>query len=135
VTSSTDTDVTDIADDIVAEIQTLASFTPQDVDTVKENDPTNPFSVDATQFMLSIVPNYAAPADGIDGMNDTTFFQVQPGTRVTFTVTFRNTIFPPQPSATVFKATIVVRGNHVARLDSRTVIIIVPPDDDWVWIG
>jgi hypothetical protein len=35
----------------------------------------------------------------------------------------------------VFKATIVVLGNGVARLDQRTVIIIVPPTGDWVPIG
>jgi hypothetical protein len=35
----------------------------------------------------------------------------------------------------VFKATIVVLGNGVARLDERIVIIIVPPTGEWVWFG
>ena len=71
----------------------------------------------------------------ISGMDDTTFFQVQPGTDVTFDVRFENTDFPPRETAAVFEATIVVVSNNIAHLDSRTVIIIVPPDGDWVWIG
>lgn len=124
-----------VSTSIVDMIRTLASFTPQDVDTVTENDPTNPYGVDATGFIIAIRPVAAFPADGVAGWDERVFYQVQPGTTVTFNVTFENTIFAPLETATVFKATIVVRGNGVARLDSRRVIIIVPPDSDFVWIG
>jgi hypothetical protein len=121
---------------IVEMVQTLASFTPQDVTTTKEDDPTDLYGIDATQFMTAITPVTAVPASGAaGGWNETTFFQVQPGTQVVFDVTFENNFFAPRESAAVFKAKIVVLGNGVARLDERIVIIIVPPSGDFVWIG
>ncbi|MBN1773095.1 MAG: hypothetical protein JXB32_17645, partial [Deltaproteobacteria bacterium] len=91
---------------------------------------------DARQFITRITPVSCSPTEGCPrGFDDTTFFGVQPGTLVTFDVTFYNGVFPPRETASVFKATIVVLGNGVARLDERTVIIIVPPTGDWVWIG
>ena len=88
--------------------------------------------MDARQFIKAIVPLSAYPDTGIASMDSTTFYQVQPGTQVTFTVHFYNDIFPARDSAAVFQVTIIVRGNGVARLDSRRVIVIVPPNGDWV---
>ncbi|MBI5502434.1 MAG: hypothetical protein HY907_19480 [Deltaproteobacteria bacterium] len=125
-----------VSADIVDMIGTLASFTPQDVSTTTEDGPAaDAYGFDARLFIKAITPVSAFPADGFDRMDDTTFYHVQPGTDVTFDVRFENTDFPPQASAAVFEATIAVIGNGVARLDSRKVIIIVPPDGDWVWIG
>jgi hypothetical protein len=124
-----------VSSDIVEMIGTLASFTPQDVTTTTEDDPTDLYGFDARLFIKRIVPVSAFPATGVESWDDTTFYQVQPGTRVTFDVTFENTVFEPRESAAVFKAVIGVVGNGVARLDSREVIIIVPPTGDWVWIG
>jgi hypothetical protein len=124
-----------VSDRIVDMIGTLATFTPQDVTTVTEDDSTDLYGFDARLFIKRIVPVSAFPATGVERWDDTTFYQVQPGTRVTFDVTFENTVFEPRESAAVFKAVIGVVGNGVARLDSREVIIIVPPTGDWVWIG
>ena len=125
-----------VSADIIDMISTMASSTPQDVTTRSEDGPTlDDYGFDARMFIKAITPVSAFPAEGIAGMDTETFFQVQPGTHVTFDVRFENTDFPPHETAAVFEATIVVVGNGVARLDSRTVIIIVPPDGDWVWIG
>jgi hypothetical protein len=125
-----------VSTNVVDMINTLANFTPQDVSTATEDGPAaDDYGFDARMFIKAITPVSAFPADGVDGMTDTTFLQVQPGTHVTFNVRFENTDFPPRETAAVFEATIAVMGNGVARLDSRTVIIIVPPDGDWVWIG
>jgi hypothetical protein len=125
-----------VSTSIVDMIQTLASFTPQDVSTTTEDDDTDLFGFDARQFITRITPMSCMPDSGCPrGFDDTTFFGVQPGTQVTFNVTFYNGVFPPRETASVFKAVIVVLGNGVARLDERTVIIIVPPTGDWVWIG
>lgn len=121
-----------VSRDIVGMIQTLANFTPQDVSTTTEDDPTDLYGVDARQFILRITPVRAEPPDGAERWDDTTFYMVRPGTHVVFDVTFYNSIFPPRDVAAVFKATIVVLGNGVARLDARTVVIIVPPEGDWV---
>ncbi|MBI5489799.1 MAG: hypothetical protein HY905_20865 [Deltaproteobacteria bacterium] len=124
-----------VSSDIVDMIHTLANFTPQDVSTETEDGPDpDLYGFDARQFIKAITPVTAFPADGFDRMDETTFYHVQPGTMVTFDVRFENTDFPPQATAAVFEATIVVVGNGVARLSSRTVIIIVPPTGDWVWI-
>ncbi len=125
-----------VSDEIVDLVTTLARFTPQDVTTTTEDGPAvDPYDVDAGRFITAITPASAFPADGCDGWDDTTFFNVQPGTSVAFDVTFDNTFFEPRDTAAVFEATIVVLGNGVARLDSRRVIIIVPPNGDWVWFG
>ncbi len=117
---------------IVDMIETLAYFTPQDVSTTTEDDATDLYGFDARQFITRIQPTAAVPPDGAERWDDTTFYMVQPGTHVVFDVTFYNSVFPPRDVAAVFKATIVVIGNGVARLDARTVIIIVPPTGDWV---
>ena len=58
----------------------------------------------------------------------TTISYLVPGTRAEFDVRFLNDVRPPAATAQIFRATIIVRGNRVARLDSRNVYIVVPPD-------
>ena len=118
---------TGLSDAVVDGIVSLASGVVQDVDTFTEDDPAD--VVDARRFVVSVVPTSAAPDDHVSGMDATTFLQVVPGTVVTFTVTFANDFVPPTDSAQVFRATIVVRGNGVARLDERNVYVIVPSED------
>jgi hypothetical protein len=117
---------TGLSDAVVDGIVELASGVVQDVDTFTEDDPAD--AVDARRFVVSVVPASAAPDDHVSGMDETTFFDVVPGTIVTFTVTFENDFVPPTDSAQVFRATIVVRGNGVARLDERNVYVIVPSE-------
>jgi len=125
-----------VSDAIIEGIETLAGRTPQDVDTTRENVDGNPDGFDATQFIDSIVPfegyngGVTGPNPGVtyDSKDETTFYQVVPGTQVEFTVNFYNDVRPPAETAQIFRARIIVRGNGVARLDSRDVYIIVPPD-------
>ncbi len=125
-----------VSNAILEGIQTLTGHTPQDVDTTTENVAGNPDDFDATLFIKSVTPvdgyNGAAhgPMPGVtyESKDDHAFYQVVPGTRVTFTVHFFNDVRPPADTAQIFKATIVVRGNHVTRLDQRNVYIVVPPD-------
>ncbi len=115
-----------LSDTLVDGIVELAGGVVQDVDTTREDDPAD--AVDATRFIVSIVPDSAAPAANVSGMDESTFFDVVPGTVVTFTVTFRNDFVPHGPVAQVFRATIVVRGNGVARLDERDVYVVIPSE-------
>ncbi len=121
---------------IVEGIETLAGRTPQDVDTETENVPGNPDDFDARLFVKSVVPLRgcngpicdASPGVTYTSMDERAFYAVVPGTLVDFTVRFHNDVRPPAATAQIFRATIVVRGNRVARLDAREVYIVVPPD-------
>ncbi len=121
---------------IIEGIETLAGRTPQDVDTATENVSGNPDDFDATRFIKSIVPvegfngGLRGPMPGVTytSADDRAFYAVVPGTRVIFGVRFHNDVRPPAETAQIFRATIVVRGNRVARLDERNVYIVVPPD-------
>jgi len=118
---------------VVDAVQTLAQRVPFDVDTRTERDPTE-LVVDTTCFVRRIIPlewygSTGTPHDPDAAlfMDDTTFYQVLPGAAVEFTVQFQNDgCFPGESVARLFKATIVVRGDVVMRLDERTVLIIVP---------
>ncbi|MCB9597936.1 MAG: hypothetical protein H6719_34790 [Sandaracinaceae bacterium] len=121
---------------VVDAVRDLVGGTPQDVDTVTENVPGNPDNFDATLFIKSIVPlegyngGVTGPMPGVTyaSKDETTFYQVIPGTIVEFTVDFWNDVRPPAATAQVFQARIVVMGNGVARLDERRVFIVVPPE-------
>jgi hypothetical protein len=117
---------------LVDAITNLASGTPQDVDTVLEDDPSD--TVDATRFISEpapatrkfVRPLSAEPPTGFSTMNDTTFFDVIPGTIVTFRVSAFNDFVEHGATTQVFRCLLVVRGNGVARLDEHDVIILVP---------
>jgi hypothetical protein len=111
---------------LVAAIADLASGTPQDVDTLLEDDPLD--AVDATLFIESVTPLSADPPapTGFERMDATTFYGVIPGTMVTFRVTAFNDFVEHGPTSQVFRCLLVVRGNGVARLDEHDVIIVVP---------
>jgi hypothetical protein len=123
---------------IIDGIGTLIGGTPQDVNTRTEDVPGNPGGVDATRFIKMIVPQTGCnastgacgPMPGItyESQDTTTFYEVIPGTRVTFDVDFYNDFVPPPPTAQIYRALIIVVGNGVAELDSRQVYIVVPPD-------
>ena len=125
-----------VSDAIITGIETLAGRTPQDVDTTTENVDGNPDGFDATMFIKAITPlegyngGVSGPNPGVtyESKDDRAFYQVVPGTQVEFTVRFLNDVRPPAAVAQIFQARIIVRGNGVARLDSRNVYIVVPPD-------
>jgi len=123
-----------VSANVVNMITKLASSTPQKVNAEAEderNDPgPPPDDFNAERFVIDIRPKSAVPPSGSDPptWDDEYFYDVVPGTSVTFDVTFKNDIVPPLESAQVFKAWIVVYGNDVARLDERLCIIIVPTE-------
>ncbi len=124
---------------IVDAVTELVGGTPQDVNTRTENVMGNPDEFDATQFIRAIVPleGYGpggAAGTGYDSKDDTTFYQVIPGTTVEFRVDFYNDVRPPGETAEIFKAKIIVVGNGVADLDARNVYIVVPPEGGIVFI-
>lgn len=127
---------------VVEAVRDLVGGTPQDVSTTTENVPGNPDDFDARLFIKSIVPlegyngSVSGPMPGVTyaSKDETTFYQVIPGTEVEFTVDFWNDVRMPAATAQVFRATIVVLGNGVARLDERRVFIVVPPDGGIVLI-
>ncbi|MBZ0115716.1 MAG: hypothetical protein K8H88_01885 [Sandaracinaceae bacterium] len=127
---------------IVEGIGTLVGRTPQDVTTRRDNVDGNPDGFDATMFIQSIVPidgfngTARGPQPGITyrDLDATSFYDVVPGTTVIFDVTFYNGVRPPAATAQIFRATIVVLGNNVTRLDSRNVYIIVPPNGQTILI-
>lgn len=118
---------------IIDGIGALVGGVTQDVSTQTVNVPGNPDEHDATTFIKAITPVEGYGAGGIPGtgyasFDDTTFYQVVPGTIVEFSVDFYNDVRPPPATAEIHKARINVIGNGVTLLDSREVFIIVPPD-------
>ncbi|MGE0790614.1 MAG: hypothetical protein AB7S26_33355 [Sandaracinaceae bacterium] len=121
---------------VVDAVRDLVGGTPQDVSTARENVMGNPDNFDATTFIKSITPlegyngTAMGPMPGVtySSKDMTTFYGVIPGTQVQFDVDFYNDVRMPAEVAQVFRCTIVVLGNGVARLDERNVYIVVPPD-------
>ncbi len=125
----------DVSDRVIDGIEQLASGVAQDVTTTRRNVPGNPDEFDATTFITRIVTvegtngTVTGPSAGVTytSKDDNTFFNVIPGTRVTFRVTFKNDVRMSQREAQVFRAQIAVVGNGVSILEIRQVFILVPP--------
>ncbi len=127
-----------VSNSIIDAIGTLTGGVAQDVSTRTENVPGNPDEFDATQFIKAITPvegyREGVPGAGYDRFDETTFYNVIPGTIVEFNVDFWNDVRRPAATAEIFKARIIVVGNGVAELDARNVYIVVPPDGATVLI-
>jgi len=122
-------DGTGLTDAIVNAVIDLTHNVQLDISTRPENDPGNPFQVDATRFIKRITPDESNPVAAYDSKDESTFFQVDPGTLVDFDVSFLNDFFQPTTvEATLFTATIFVVGDATP-LSSRQVYIIVPGKD------
>lgn len=120
-----------VGDQVITAIETLALHTPMDVTTQADDWQPNPDGVDARMFIKSItaIEGFGPTAgSGYDHHDDTTFYQVIPGTTLQFDVDFWNDFRMPTSTAQIFRAKIAVIGNRSARLDERNVYIIVPPD-------
>ncbi|MDI7269300.1 MAG: hypothetical protein QME96_15025, partial [Myxococcota bacterium] len=131
-----------LGDTVVDAVATLATRVQYDVDTHVVDHPDGYADipeVDARCFVHERVPQPGwippaglTPEEAVSRIDATTFYDVMPGTRITFLVTFRNHVdddtacYEGDVRARVFRATIVVRGDHVTDLDEREVIIIVP---------
>jgi hypothetical protein len=128
---------------VVDAVETLASDVPVDVDTYVRDMPdpyTDPgwVEVDASCFVKERVPQpgwtpppgYTAE-EAVERYDLSTFYTVVPGTRVTFRVTFENSLdggacYEGDDVPRVFLARIVVRGDRSTDLDERIVVILVP---------
>jgi hypothetical protein len=122
-----------LSDAVVDAVVDVVGGTPQDVSTRTANVPGNPDDFDATLFIKAIVPLEGYDASGTPGVgysskDDTTFYDVIPGTDVDFTIDFWNDVRPTPATAEIHRARIFVVGNGVADLDSREVYIVVPPE-------
>jgi hypothetical protein len=122
---------------VVDAVGQLVGGTPQDVSTRTENVAGNPDEFDARLFIKSIVPveGYGAggeigPIPGVTytSKDETTFYQVIPGTQVEFAIDFWNDVRPTPARTEIHQARIIVVGNGVADLDFRNVYIVVPPE-------
>ncbi len=134
-------DPSEFVDTIVGAIETVATRVPLDIGTGLRDDPTDPPpGVNATRFVKRRQPACHAtpPADvcwvepenvphdqAVAFVDESTFFDVIPGTRVTFRITFQNDFLPGGQTAQVFIAFIDVRTG-TAILDTRQVIVVVP---------
>jgi len=127
---------------VVDAVASLVTDVPQDVTTRTENVAGNPDEFDATRFIKAIVPlegyngALSGPMPGVTyaSKDETTFYEVIPGTLVDFEIDFYNDVREPADVAQVFQALIIVVGNGVADLDARNVYIIVPPEGGTVLI-
>ena len=79
-------------------------------------------------FLKSIVTTRGEPEapDGYDRRDEHTFFNVDPATRVTFTVDFYNDFQPGAATSRLFRATIEVIGRGDTVVDTRPVYVVVP---------
>jgi hypothetical protein len=132
---------------VVDAIETLATKVPFDVDTYTVDEPDGYDEpgweeVDATCFIKKRIPQPGwEPPPGFTAdeavafYDQSAFYLVLPGTKVTFKVQFQNFInagancYDGDNFARVFLARIVVRGDGVTDLDEREVVIIVPAEE------
>jgi hypothetical protein len=129
-----------VTDSIVSGIQMLTRFATFTVPTEHEGVTTDvdgnplPAGHNTDDFLRSIVPSTyllpppppLVPAPSFDGVE---FFNVTPGTIVTFAVAAFNDFIPQTESAQIFRATIRVTAGSscTITLDQRDVLILVPP--------
>jgi hypothetical protein len=129
-------------DTIVGAIETVATRVPLDIETGVRDDTTDALMVNAAQFVKRRQPACRAippaetcwvPPAGVPHgqavrlVDESTFFAVIPGTRVTFRITFQNDFHRGGATAQVFIAFIDVRTG-TAILDTRQVFVVVPAD-------
>lgn len=114
---------------VVEAIEDLSTQIARDVNTMVEERPVIDDGVDAADFITGVVPLRSTPEVGIDHFDEEAFYGVQPGTVLTFEVTFQNDFVPHELEPQVFVARIIVLGDNTVRLDDRRVIILIPPSD------
>lgn len=122
-------DGTGLGNAVTQAITDLAGQTPQDINGEAEDlpdDDNDGIEINAARFVKAIVPNHAVPDNGYQRKDNTTFYLVRPGTTVYFDVHFRNDFVEERRETQVYRANIVVLGNHVSRLDEHEVIVIIP---------
>lgn len=124
----------EIADSVVSAITSIVNGTRQNITTRTDPDTAEtrlPAARTTADFVKAVTPLRGTPdaPAGFDRMDDTTFFNVAPSTRVTFRVDFYNDFQPGGRTAQLFRTTIVVLGRANTEVDRRPVFIIVPAND------
>jgi hypothetical protein len=83
--------------------------------------------VEAAGFIKSITPVSCAPT-GHCTVTDTRFEDTLPGTLLTFDIHFENDfVDADETGPRIFLLRILVLGDSTVRLDSRRVVVLVPP--------
>ena len=124
-----------LTDSVAEAIATLARETPQDIDVAPKdvkNLPEDIVDPKMSHFVANIIADKALNADGSEhaGIKKSEIFarflDVPPNVNVRFIVDFENNFYRANGTSNIFVGEFVVRGNGVAELDSRDVVIVVP---------
>jgi hypothetical protein len=119
---------------IIRAVKLLVNFSVIDVSSAEDSVPQlNAFGTltDPAEFITDIIPIGLTPTPPGGVMLDPTghiFLDVEPGTTATFDVKAENTILMQAQDPQVFTMKIRVIGDGVTVLDTRQVVIIVPPE-------
>ncbi len=118
-------DGTGMSEKIAESIADMTAAIQMDVNTAAEStEKCNEKSV--ADFVIGSIPVAANPANGFKSKDDKTFFDVEPGTEVSFDVHFKNNFCTNSTGKPViYKAEIKVLGEG-AFLSSREVNIVIP---------
>jgi hypothetical protein len=144
-----DHDFRDEAEDAVAAItdavETVVRRAPVDVDTAVVDDPSD--NVDATAFVRQRAPACAydpvvdgglpsppcwSPPEGLDAdeavalVDQSTFFDILPGTQVSFDVVFQNLTVEGDDVARAYVGFVELRADRRTLISRRQLIVIVP---------
>lgn len=115
-----------IGDEIVRAVQFVASEVPLDVHAEAQDLPGD--SVDATEVLRGMRARSADPPENVGRIEENTFFDVIPGTELTFDVLIDASELPPSAEQRVFPARVIFRAGR-SRLRVIEVDIVVPGDD------
>lgn len=113
--------------EVVRGIESLARRVPLDVDAISLDVVGD--DVDATIFIDRLIALRAEPPEGVSSIEDATFYQAMPGTRLVFRVDFYVNVDPPPPTTQLYPVMIRIRGNRVSVLREEIIYIQVPGED------
>jgi hypothetical protein len=122
-----------LGDSIIAGLRALVNYAVIDISAITDSVPqpnAHGGTTDPADFITDIVPVNLTPLPPGGIVLDATgriFLDVQPGTTATFDVEAENTILMPAGDPQVFTLKIRVLGDAITTLDTRQVVIIVPP--------
>jgi hypothetical protein len=117
-----------MSDQIADAVVSLTTYVQMDVTTSTTSDESCD-GTSAAEFVVESIPATATPPEGVASKDETTFYQVEPGTMVSFDVYFKNEFCTNNTEApAVYEAVIRVLGDG-AFLSSKKIQVIVPVGD------
>jgi hypothetical protein len=108
---------------VVRALERLVGDVPIDVDLVVEDDDDD--GVDALELVSFVETTGAIPAEDAQDLGDG-YGSVRPGARVGFRVWLTNDEIERGPEPVSYSLTMVLRGDGVTRLVTRTVEVVIP---------